>query len=74
MTVKVHFDGKVFVPDEAVDLPAGFVAEVLIERQDAAPPVAADSARPRISALITGLDPELVRAIGQDPEFNLENA
>jgi hypothetical protein len=27
-TIKVHFDGKVFVPDEPVDLPAGETAEI----------------------------------------------
>lgn len=30
MTIKCHFDGKVFVPDEPVDLPAGRAAEALV--------------------------------------------
>jgi hypothetical protein len=72
MTVKVHFDGKVFVPDEAVNLPTGSAARVVIDDPPAVSP--SEAKRPHISALITGLDPELVRAIGQDPEFNLENA
>ena len=29
-TIKVHFDGKVFVPDEPVDLPVGTQVEVHI--------------------------------------------
>jgi hypothetical protein len=29
-TIKVHFDGKVFVPDEPVDLPVGTQVEVQI--------------------------------------------
>jgi hypothetical protein len=27
-SVRVHFDGKVFVPEQPVDLPVGFVAEI----------------------------------------------
>lgn len=29
-TIRVHFDGKVFVPDEPVDLPVGTPAETLV--------------------------------------------
>ncbi len=29
-TIKAHFDGKVFVPDEPVDLPAGESAQVTV--------------------------------------------
>jgi hypothetical protein len=29
-TIKVHFDGQVFVPDEPVDLPKGESAEVTV--------------------------------------------
>ncbi len=30
MTIKCHYDGKVFVPDEPVELPAGEAAEVRV--------------------------------------------
>lgn len=31
LTIKAHFDGKVFVPDEPVDLPTGQPIEVRIQ-------------------------------------------
>jgi hypothetical protein len=35
-TIRVHFDGKVFVPDEPVDLPAGTPGEFRAARARAA--------------------------------------
>jgi hypothetical protein len=34
MTIKCHFDGKVFIPDEPVDLPAGANLDMHIESQE----------------------------------------
>jgi hypothetical protein len=42
-TIKAHFDGKVFVPDEPVDLPAGKTAEVTVQ---VAPPTIPPPAPP----------------------------
>jgi hypothetical protein len=32
MTVKAHYDGKVFVPDEPVDMPAGSAVVLNLDR------------------------------------------
>jgi hypothetical protein len=42
MTVKVRFDGHVFVPDRPVDLPVGFEVEIPIapQQQPTSPPKA----------------------------------
>jgi hypothetical protein len=55
MTVKARFDGRVFVPEEPVDLPVGFVVEI--------PDVPADSAASGATPLaglaeITSMFPE----------------
>jgi hypothetical protein len=34
IAIRAHFDGKVFVPDEPVDLPVGKVAEIRVESGD----------------------------------------
>jgi hypothetical protein len=68
MTLKVHFDGKVFVPDEPVDLPTGAVGEVILfSKTTSTAPPATSLVRP----VITAIDPEVGRAIGDDPEFDL---
>lgn len=33
-TLRAHFDGKVFVPDEPVDLPAGKAVEVTVRETE----------------------------------------
>jgi hypothetical protein len=78
MTILVHFDGRVLVPDEPiVDLPIGIplvasVAGAAAESMQAAKP--ADREGPNRWCLIRGLDAETVREIGNDPAFDLENA
>ncbi len=34
MTIKCHYDGKVFIPDEPVELPAGEAAEVRVGSEE----------------------------------------
>jgi hypothetical protein len=46
MTIKVHFDGKVFVPDEPLDIPRGTEATVTV-----VPAQAPVSAHPPVSVL-----------------------
>ena len=46
MTVKCHYDGRVFVPDEPVDLPAGQAASVALADREAEAPDQAPSAEP----------------------------
>lgn len=41
MTIKAHYDGRVFVPDSPVDLPVGHVVEIDVnggQRPDAGKP------------------------------------
>jgi hypothetical protein len=73
-SLKVHFDGSVFVPDEPVNLPPGAAATVMVDSPPASGGAATGRPPARIEPVLTGLDPDLVRAIGQDPEFDLENA
>ncbi len=70
VTIRVHYDGKVFVPDGAVALAPGDQAEVSFKspsRQDRT------SNRGILSAVITDLDPETARAIAEDPSLASEN-
>jgi hypothetical protein len=75
MTIRAHFDGKVFVPDETVDVPVGTPLRVTYER--VAPSV---EPRPRTGAgivdqwpLVCGLSSEVVREIVDDPINELCN-
>jgi hypothetical protein len=45
MTIKAHFDGKVFVPDEPVDIPAGEAVTLDVARPARKPATAADVLR-----------------------------
>jgi hypothetical protein len=73
-TVRAHFDGNVFVPDERVDIPAGTALRVSYERVvETSPtqPDAGETASPSIVdmlPLIRGLDSDVVREIFEDPE------
>jgi hypothetical protein len=67
MTFKAHFDGRAIVPDDPISLPVGTQLKVHIEVVTAAapPPV------PRVfRPLDIQIDPELSKAIAEDPEFN----
>lgn len=53
-TIRVHFDGKVFVPDEPVNVPEGTPAQVIvIERAE---PTKVASGRNPLAELATILD------------------
>jgi hypothetical protein len=45
-TIKVHFDGKVFVPDEPVDLAVGEPANVTVDVPSSPPPPQVPPAAP----------------------------
>lgn len=76
-TIRAHFDGRVFVPDETVDVPVGTALRVSYER--IAPPMAPP---PRAAAganivdqwpLVRGLSSQVVREIMEDPVNELCN-
>jgi hypothetical protein len=80
-TVLAHFDGKVFVPDEPVDVPIGTQLRVHVEavNDKATPPAAAGAAKVtpaprRFQPLNIQIDAELSHAIALDPEFNIEES
>ena len=71
--IKAHFDGRVFVPDEPVPLEPGdkVVVQAASERMADAPRVSDTS---YLRKLDIQIDPELLRAIVEDPEFSIENS
>ena len=71
VTLSAHFDGKVIVPDEPTDLAPGARLRVTLEPLDQ--PAATVSGKLELP-LLTGVDPQVVRAIMEDPEFDIENA
>ena len=66
--IKAHFDGKVLVPDEPVDLPLN---RTLIVHIEAVKPPA--PRKPLSGPLIFPRDPEAARRLIHDPEEGLEN-
>jgi hypothetical protein len=69
-TINAHFDGRVFVPDEPVDLPVGTPLRVHVE------PIPRDrvaAGNDLLAPVILGLDVTLSQAIASDPEFAAEN-
>ncbi len=71
MTLSAHFDGKVIVPDEPIGLAAGARVRVTLEPvEEPAPTTSGKLDLP----LLTGVDPEVVRTIMEDSEFDIENA
>lgn len=71
VTLNAHFDGKVIVPDEPTGLPAGTRLRVTLEPLDrAGSPGPGKLDLP----LLTGVDPQVVRSIIEDPAFDLGNA
>jgi len=72
MTTKVlaHFDGKVFVPDEPVDVPVGTPLRVQVEAVSGESP---EKSATLLSPVIVGLDATLAQAIASDPAFDAEN-
>ncbi|MGB9624052.1 MAG: hypothetical protein ACPMAQ_04255 [Phycisphaerae bacterium] len=71
VTLRAHFDGKVIVPDEPTDLAAGTRLRVILEPLDE--PAAPAPGRLELP-LLTGVSPEVVRAIMEGAEFDIENA
>lgn len=69
-TVLAHFDGKVFVPDEPVDVPIGTPLRVHVEavtRDEIEKP------EQLLSPVIVGVDATLAEAIATDPALAAEN-
>lgn len=70
-TLTGHFDGKVIVPDVPPALGIGVRLRVTVEPMDQSEPTAAGMLD---LPLLTGVDPQVVRTIMEDPEFDVENA
>ena len=71
-----HFENGVIVPEEHVELPEKVTFTISVEANDATDPRPAGGvelvdwrARHRIQ-----IDPQIARAIAEDPEFNVENS
>jgi hypothetical protein len=76
-TINAHFDGKVFVPDEPVDLPVGAHLRVHVERVRTETTALAGKVTPaprKWQPLNIQIDPDLSNAIALDPEFNIEES
>jgi hypothetical protein len=73
--LNAHFDGKSIVFDEPISLPlpSGTRLRVSVEavEEPKAPPTAP---APTFQPLNLKIDPELARAIAEDPEFNIEES
>jgi hypothetical protein len=69
-TILAHFDGKVLVPDEPVDVPIGTPLRLHVE---AVTKDATRSSDQLLSPVIVGLDADLAQAIAIDPTFDAEN-
>lgn len=67
-TIKAHFDGRVVVPDEPLNIPSDRPLRVSIELVDAD-----HDENLLLEPLIIGLDPATSRAIAEDPAFAAEN-
>ncbi len=74
-TIKAHFDGSVFVPDEPVQLPAG--QPVMVYRASEVEPRLLRRAvpgEPELRPVLIPPDPEAARRLICDPESGLENS
>jgi len=69
--VNAHFLGKVFVPDEPLDLPDGAAVELSIRQCRSAP---ADGLELLGRLPLVRLAPEDAEAINSDPDFDVEEA
>ena len=78
VTFNAHYDGKAIVPDEPSVLPFRSGARLRIQVEAIEPPPVTPtpvSGRTHLfQPLDLRIDPELAKAIGQDPEFNIENS
>lgn len=80
-TILAHFDGKVFVPDEPVDLPIGTAIRVRVEAINDQAPAATPAEGAKVTPaprtwqpLNLQIDPELSNAIALDPDLNIEES
>jgi hypothetical protein len=64
LTVKVRFDGHVFIPEQTVDLPAGTEFEVTLKS-----PVESSDVRPPLLALI-----DIAQEFPDDPDMPTDAA
>ena len=72
IAIKAHFDGRVFVPDEPVPLAPG--EKVMVQGTGERPAERGKTPDPSyLRKLDIDIDPELLRAIVEDPEFSIEN-
>lgn len=69
--LNAHFDGRVIIPDEPTDLPAGARLRVTLELVDQTVFAPSDGLD---LPLLTGVDPQVARSIMEDPEFDPANA
>ena len=70
--IKAHFDGRVFVPDEPVSLPAG--ERVVVQRTEAATSgVIRRAGTSFLRKLSIDLDESALREIVEDRELSIEN-
>jgi hypothetical protein len=70
VALNAHFDGKTIVPDEPVGLAPGTRLRVTLEPMEQA--ASTNSGKLELP-LLTGVDPQIVRAVMEDREFDLEN-
>lgn len=70
-TINAHFIGRVFVPDEPVDIAEGAAVELSVRQRDHA---AADAAGLISRLPLLYLPPEDAEAINRDPEFSVEES
>jgi len=68
--LNAHFDGKVIVPDEPTGLVAGTRLRVTLEPVGQA---GVPSPGKLELPLLTGVDPQIVHSIMEDPEFDVGN-
>lgn len=69
--INAHFDGKVLVPDEPLDLRAGEAVELSIHRQHES----ANGAQELLAKLpLIHVSPEDAEAVNRDPEFDIEES
>jgi hypothetical protein len=69
-TLSAHFDGKVIIPDEPPDLATGARLRVTVEPMDEA---AAPAANKLDLPLLSGVNPEIVCGVMEDPTYDVEN-
>lgn len=71
MTIRAHYDGKVFVPDEPVILDAGLKVVIPVPSRDNH----AESVESLLAKLpLVHLPPGVAREIAEDPDLDIEES